>query len=240
MIRKVIASVVISMASVGVGQAQKFEFGVQAGANMSHLVYSVESPMKLGGYAGAFAQYRLGRSPWSLRLGINWENNNTSLRNLNLGKPIQQIIRYDMSMHHLTVPFSIGYTIRTECFGSLALTPRVGILHRWGLGSSGELTSFLLNRDNTHVPAMISVPPFEGARGVVPPTRNNITGTYRYEPYSATTFGLFVGLDVELDKHWQVNASYKFGSGHGISNNNLKERGSIWLNSLELGISYLF
>lgn len=238
--RKLMTSMAVAIACFGAGQAQKFEFGVQAGGNLSHLVYDVESTPRVGGYTGAFAQYRFGTGPWSLRLGVNWENNNTTLQNLNLGKPIQQIVHYDMTMHHLTVPISVGYTFQTNWCGGLSLTPRVGVFHRWGLSSSGQLTSFLLNRDNSDTPAVASVAPFEGASGEVPRTKHNYTGSYRFEPYTTTTFGLFGGLDVGINKHWEVNVAYKLGAGHGITRNNLKERGAIWLNSFELGASYIF
>lgn len=236
---KIFMAILLALAGLGTSHAQGLSFGVQTGANVSHLVYDVKSDAKLGAYLGAFADYRLGYTPWSVRLGVNWENNNTRLKNLDLNHPTGQILRYDITLHHLSVPLSIGYTLGANCLNGVELTPRVGFFYRRGITSSGSLTSYLLSAGGSDKPGTVSIAPFEGGSGEVPKSQYNPLGTYHYSAYSKATYGLFAGLDVSINKHWQINTAYKFGTGHSLTHSQ-KERGYIWLNSFELGASYIF
>ncbi len=217
----------------------QFKVGLQASSNFSHLAYKVEHKADLGFSTGVFAEYRM-RSPWSIRLGLNFEHHNTSLQNFDLKHSTRSVLDQEFQLNYLSLPLTLGYTFRLGASEhAVSLTPRIGVLARRALKSKTFVSSFALNQKVSDKPTSLEFDPFKSISGSSAQTPQNPLGGYYYQALSKNTYAIYIGLDLGLTKHWQINSSYQMGVGHQL---HTSADGSkrVFLNNASLGVSYIF
>lgn len=211
--------------------------GVQVGANASFFSPQVESQVGLGTMYGAVAEYQT-RSSIVLKGEVNWTHNYMILKNYDMASTTSSVLNYDISLYSVHVPLSLGYKLDISPRNSLVL--RGGAWVRFGLNnSSGVVTSNALNQGNVSTPSSQGVGLFEGASGEVLPSKHNPLGRFNYPKFSRTLYGLHLGADMNLGRHWQVGLRYEHATGHSFQQETSGTK-KLFLRSFAGTLAYFF
>lgn len=236
-LRGLTALVAIILATTAYEAKAQFKFGGQVGTNYSFSSPQIESEGRLGTMFGGIVEYRFKSSPWLLRAELNWEHNTMLLKNFDMKSMTGSALEYDLSLRTINVPISVGY--RFHLTPSLTLTPRAGMWRREGLNnSSGVVTSYALNQGESTQPNSLGIMLFEGASGKVTKNSRNYFGTYSYNPFNRVQYGLLLGLDLSLGRHWQASLNYQHGTGTALQYETTSEA-NLYLRAFEFSLAYI-